>query len=150
MGKPTGFLAFHREPPKKREIEERLKDSQELYLGWDTKDAEQQGARCMNCAVPFCHTGCPLGNLIPEWNHLIYVGQWKEALQRLHATNNFPEFTGRICPAPCEPEHRKPRSLRGDDISLGLLPLQPRFSCRTHLAEDPCLAWHRGCVCGLA
>ena len=103
MGKPTGFLEFHREPPKKREIEERLKDSQELYLGWDTKDAEQQGARCMNCAVPFCHTGCPLGNLIPEWNHLIYVGQWKEALQRLHATNNFPEFTGRICPAPCEP-----------------------------------------------
>ena len=103
MGKPTGFLEFHREPPKKREIEERLKDSQELYLGWDTQDAEQQGARCMNCAVPFCHTGCPLGNLIPEWNHLIYVGQWKEALQRLHATNNFPEFTGRICPAPCEP-----------------------------------------------
>lgn len=72
-------------------------------MEWSEQDSRDQGARCMNCAVPFCHTGCPLGNLIPEWNHLVYAGQWKRALDRLHATNNFPEFTGRICPAPCEP-----------------------------------------------
>lgn len=80
-----------------------MKDSREFYVEWADQDASDQGARCMNCAVPFCHTGCPLGNLIPEWNHLVYEGQWRMALERLHATNNFPEFTGRICPAPCEP-----------------------------------------------
>lgn len=80
-----------------------MKDSREFYVEWADQDASEQGARCMNCAVPFCHTGCPLGNLIPEWNHLVYEGQWSRALERLHATNNFPEFTGRICPAPCEP-----------------------------------------------
>ena len=103
MGKPTGFIEFHRQPPARRPVQERVKDSQELYLEWSEQDARDQGARCMNCAVPFCHTGCPLGNLIPEWNHLVYMGQWQRALERLHATNNFPEFTGRICPAPCEP-----------------------------------------------
>ena len=103
MGKPTGFIEFNRRPPAQRSIQERVKDSHEFYLEWSEQDARDQGARCMNCAVPFCHTGCPLGNLIPEWNHLVYVGQWKSALERLHATNNFPEFTGRICPAPCEP-----------------------------------------------
>ena len=80
-----------------------MKDSREFYLEWPEQEARDQGARCMNCAVPFCHTGCPLGNLIPEWNHLVYKGEWRSALARLHATNNFPEFTGRICPAPCEP-----------------------------------------------
>lgn len=80
-----------------------MKDSREFYVEWADQDASDQGARCMNCAVPFCHTGCPLGNLIPEWNHLVYEGQWRMALERLQATNNFPEFTGRICPAPCEP-----------------------------------------------
>ena len=84
-------------------MESRLKDSKEFYYEWTDREAKDQGSRCMNCAVPFCHVGCPLGNLIPEWNHLVYLGQWKSALERLHSTNNFPEFTGRICPAPCEP-----------------------------------------------
>ncbi len=103
MGKSTGFMEFQRRTPEKRTIAERLRDSKELYNTWPEKDIKDQGARCMNCAVPFCHTGCPLGNLIPEWNHLVYTGQWESALVRLHSTNNFPEFTGRICPAPCEP-----------------------------------------------
>ena len=103
MGKSTGFMEFQRRTPEKRAIAERLRDSKELYNTWPEKDIKDQGARCMNCAVPFCHTGCPLGNLIPEWNHLVYTGQWESALVRLHSTNNFPEFTGRICPAPCEP-----------------------------------------------
>ena len=96
-------MEFNREPPGKRSVENRLKDSKEFYYEWTDQEAKDQGARCMNCAVPFCHVGCPLGNLIPEWNHLVYMGQWKSALERLHSTNNFPEFTGRICPAPCEP-----------------------------------------------
>tara|TARA_Y100000588_G_scaffold85275_2_gene90420 strand:- start:947 stop:2398 length:1452 start_codon:yes stop_codon:yes gene_type:complete len=103
LGKSTGFMEFQRRTPEKRAIAERLRDSKELYNTWPEKDIKDQGARCMNCAVPFCHTGCPLGNLIPEWNHLVYTGQWESALVRLHSTNNFPEFTGRICPAPCEP-----------------------------------------------
>ena len=103
MGKSTGFMEFQRRTPEKRAIAERLRDSKELYNTWPEKDIKDQGARCMNCAVPFCHTGCPLGNLIPEWKHLVYTGQWESALVRLHSTNNFPEFTGRICPAPCEP-----------------------------------------------
>ena len=102
MGKSTGFMEFQRRTPEKRAIAERLRDSKELYNTWPEKDIKDQGARCMNCAVPFCHTGCPLGNLIPEWNHLVYTGQWESALVRLHSTNNFPEFTGRTCPAPCE------------------------------------------------
>jgi len=96
-------MEFQRVPPPKRTILERLKDSKELYANWSENDIQNQGARCMDCAVPFCHTGCPLGNLIPDWNHLVYTGQWELALKRLHSTNNFPEFTGRICPAPCEP-----------------------------------------------
>ena len=103
MGKPTGFLEFQRQPPPRRSVQDRVKDFREFYLKWSEQGARDQGARCMNCAVPFCHTGCPLGNHIPEWNHLVYQGQWKEALESLHATNNLPEFTGRICPAPCEP-----------------------------------------------
>jgi len=103
LGKPTGFIEFNRKPPQRRSIEDRLKDSKEFYHNWSEQEARDQGSRCMNCAVPFCHVGCPLGNLIPEWNHLVYTNQWESALERLHSTNNFPEFTGRICPAPCEP-----------------------------------------------
>ena len=102
MGKTTGFLEFEREPPQRRSPAERVKDYQEFYQEWPEENVRDQSARCMNCALPFCHKGCPLGNLIPDWNDLVYKGRWKDALAALHATNNFPEFTGRICPAPCE------------------------------------------------
>ena len=102
MGKTTGFKEYARGTPKRRPVRERVKDYGEFYVRWPEKSIREQGARCMNCAVPFCHTGCPLGNIIPDWNDLVYRGRWKEALAALHATNNFPEFTGRICPAPCE------------------------------------------------
>jgi glutamate synthase (NADPH/NADH) small chain len=102
MGKITGFLEFSRELPKKRPPEERVKDYEELYLEFPEKKLREQASRCMDCGVPFCHTGCPLGNLIPDWNDLVYRDKWREAIDRLHATNNFPEFTGRLCPAPCE------------------------------------------------
>ena len=102
MGKPTGFKEFPREGPVRRPVQERLTDYRELYQQWPERSIRDQGARCMNCAVPFCHTGCPLGNVIPDWNDLVYRGRWREALDALHSTNNFPEFTGRICPAPCE------------------------------------------------
>ena len=102
MGKVTGFKEFDREGPQKRPIQIRLRDYSEIYQEWPEADIRDQGARCMNCAVPFCHTGCPLGNVIPDWNDLVYRGRWQEALKQLLATNNFPEFTGRICPAPCE------------------------------------------------
>ncbi len=102
MGKVTGFKEFDREGPSKRPIQIRLRDYSEIYQEWPEADIRDQGARCMNCAVPFCHTGCPLGNVIPDWNDLVYRGRWQEALKQLLATNNFPEFTGRICPAPCE------------------------------------------------
>ena len=102
MGKPTGFIELKRIPPKRRPVAERAGHFREFYDKWDEQDARNQGGRCMNCSVPFCHQGCPLGNLIPDWNDLVYRGNWKKALAALHATNNFPEFTGRICPAPCE------------------------------------------------
>jgi len=102
MGKITGFMEFPRELPKKRKVEERVRDFKELYLPQPEEKKREQAARCMNCGIPFCHTGCPLGNLIPDWNDLVYKGDWKKALEELHATNNFPEFTGRLCPAPCE------------------------------------------------
>ena len=102
MGKPTGFIEAARKPPPTRPIAERTRDFRELTLSWSEGAAREQGGRCMSCAVPFCHSGCPLGNRIPDWNDLVYRGQWRRALDSLHATNNFPEFTGRICPAPCE------------------------------------------------
>jgi len=102
MGKPTGFTEFQRLGPVRVPVEERVKNYGEVYLPWAEKLSQTQGARCMNCAIPFCHHGCPLGNLIPDWNDLVYRGKWREALDALHSTNNFPEFTGRICPAPCE------------------------------------------------
>jgi glutamate synthase (NADPH) small chain len=105
MGKPTGFKEFERKTEPYREVTLRLGDYGEIFTGeHDVEHLRTQGARCMDCGVPFCQsaTGCPISNLIPEWNHLVYSGQWKRALDRLHKTNNFPEFTGRVCPAPCE------------------------------------------------
>jgi len=111
MGKPTGFIEYLRELPVDRTPVERVRDWKEFHHHMDEKRLRQQGARCMDCGVPFCHTGklisgmasgCPVNNLIPEWNDLVYRGLWREALDRLHRTNNFPEFTGRVCPAPCE------------------------------------------------
>ncbi len=92
-----------RVPQKRRPVDVRVGDWREVYVPWTTAEAQGQAGRCMDCGVPFCNSGCPLGNLIPEWNDLIYQGDWRSAIERLHATNNFPEFTGRICPAPCEP-----------------------------------------------
>jgi glutamate synthase (NADPH/NADH) small chain len=102
MGKTTGFLEYTRELPLRRPPSERTHDWFEIYLPFPEPSVRTQGARCMDCGVPFCHTGCPLTNLIPDWNDLVYRGLWREAIRQLHATNNFPEFTGRICPAPCE------------------------------------------------
>ena len=111
MGKPTGFIEYLRELPQDRTAEERIRDWNEFHYHMPEAKLRQQGARCMDCGVPFCHTGtmfsgmasgCPIHNLIPEWNDLVYRGLWKEALDRLHKTNNFPDFTGRVCPAPCE------------------------------------------------
>jgi glutamate synthase (NADPH/NADH) small chain len=102
MGKVTGFMEHTRETPQRRPPAERIKDWFEIYLPFPEDKIRAQGARCMDCGVPFCHTGCPLNNIIPDWNDLVYRGRWKEAVRQLHATNNFPEFTGRICPAPCE------------------------------------------------
>jgi glutamate synthase (NADPH/NADH) small chain len=111
MGKPTGFIEYLRELPVDRAPLERVRDYQEFHHHMEEKKLRNQGARCMDCGVPFCHTGklisgmasgCPINNLIPEWNDLVYRGRWQEALLRLHKTNNFPEFTGRVCPAPCE------------------------------------------------
>jgi glutamate synthase (NADPH/NADH) small chain len=102
MGKPTGFMEATRELPRRRPVDERVKDWKEVYLPFPDESLKKQAARCMDCGVPFCHTGCPLGNIIPDWNDLVYRNRWREAIDRLHLTNNFPEFTGRICPAPCE------------------------------------------------
>ena len=95
-------MKYDRELPKRRPIPVRVLDWQEVYEDFPPDKVRTQGARCMDCGIPFCHTGCPLGNLIPEWNDLVYRDQWQAASERLHATNNFPEFTGRLCPAPCE------------------------------------------------
>ena len=102
MGKPTGFIEIRRTKPHARPIEERVLDWRDVYVPASDADMRQQGARCMDCGIPFCHQGCPLGNLIPEWNDLVYRNRWQTAIERLHATNNFPEFTGHLCPAPCE------------------------------------------------
>jgi glutamate synthase (NADPH/NADH) small chain len=102
MGDTRAFITLQREMPKRRRIEERLQDWNEVYLPAEEGKLKAQASRCMDCGVPFCHSGCPLGNLIPDWNDLVYRGRWREAIDALHATNNFPEFTGRLCPAPCE------------------------------------------------
>ncbi|HVV48378.1 MAG TPA: glutamate synthase, partial [Polyangia bacterium] len=111
MGKLTGFMEYERREPPGRDPHARVRDWNEFHDHLPESTLKEQGARCMDCGVPFCHTGtllaggasgCPINNLIPEWNDLVYRGQWREALTRLHKTNNFPEFTGRVCPAPCE------------------------------------------------
>jgi len=102
VGKVTGFLEYKRETPARREVRERIDDYFEVYQPFPEEKVRMQGARCMDCGIPFCHTGCPVNNIIPDWNDLVYRNEWKDASRVLHATNNFPEFTGRICPAPCE------------------------------------------------
>ncbi len=111
MGKPTGFIEYQRELPNDLLPEERILHWKEFHKSFPDEKLQIQGSRCMDCGVPFCHTGrifngsvsgCPINNLIPEWNDLIYRGLWQQALERLLRTNNFPEFTGRVCPAPCE------------------------------------------------
>lgn len=102
MADPKGFLTHDRELPERRPVDVRIQDWKEVYHDFPAAKLKQQAARCMDCGIPFCHNGCPLGNLIPEWNDLVYREDFQEAIERLHATNNFPEFTGRLCPAPCE------------------------------------------------
>jgi glutamate synthase (NADPH) small chain len=102
VGDPQGFMKHGRELPARRPVEVRIQDWREVYEDFDRTVLRHQASRCMDCGIPFCHQGCPLGNLIPEWNDLVYREDWREAAERLHATNNFPEFTGRLCPAPCE------------------------------------------------
>ena len=102
MGKVTGFIEIQRIKQPSRPVAERVHDWNEVYLPYPTQALREQGARCMDCGIPFCHQGCPLGNLIPDWNDLVYRDRWQAAIDRLHSTNNFPEFTGRLCPAPCE------------------------------------------------
>ena len=102
MGETSGFLKWTRTGPTRRPVQLRVKDWKEVYEPFDSGLLKEQAGRCMDCGIPFCNNGCPLGNLIPDWNDLVYRGNWREAIERLHATNNFPEFTGRLCPAPCE------------------------------------------------
>ena len=102
MGETTGFLRWQRETPTRRPVPVRLRDWREVYEPFPADKLRTQAGRCMDCGIPFCNNGCPLGNIIPDWNDLVYRNHWREAIDRLHATNNFPEFTGRLCPAPCE------------------------------------------------
>ena len=123
MGEPRGFIQIQRSKHPTRPVEERIHDWQEVYLPYPKSVLEQQGARCMDCGIPFCHQGCPLGNLIPDWNDLVYRDRWRAAIDRLHATNNFPEFTGRLCPAPCEGScvlgiNRDPVTIKGIEVSI--------------------------------
>jgi len=154
MGKPTGFLEFLRELPQDRPAAERIGDWNEFHLRMPEENSRKQGARCMDCGVPFCHTGtllsgmasgCPIYNLIPEWNDLIFRGLWREAIERLHKTNNFPDFTGRVCPAPCEGSCvlgliSPPVTIKNNEYAIiekGGLRLKPRG----WLAEYPFRRW---------
>lgn len=123
MGKITGFMEFEREKQPYRPVEERLKDYRQVMQPWPVEPLKTQASRCMDCGIPFCHQGCPLGNMIPDWNDLVYRDQWNEAIQRLHATNNFPEFTGTLCPAPCEGScvlgiNEDPVSIKAVELSI--------------------------------
>ena len=102
MGRDTGFMEIGRQMAARRSVDERVKDWFQVYKEPSDSLVQGQGERCMDCGIPFCHTGCPLGNIIPDWNDLVYRNRWKEAIKVLHKTNNFPEFTGWVCPAPCE------------------------------------------------
>ncbi len=123
MGKPTGFKEIDRELPSRRPVSLRLLDWNEIYLNFPDEKLRAQGARCMDCGIPFCNNGCPLGNIIPEWNDLVYKNRWNDALLQLLKTNNFPEFTGRICPAPCEEAcvlgiNEKPVTIKNIEVSI--------------------------------
>ncbi|HVT91072.1 MAG TPA: glutamate synthase subunit beta [Tepidisphaeraceae bacterium] len=123
MGKPTGFKEIAREMPKRRPVELRILDWNEIYLEFPEDKLRAQGARCMDCGIPFCNNGCPLGNIIPEWNDLVYRNRWREAIDMLHKTNNFPEFTGRVCPAPCEEAcvlgiNEKPVTIKNVELNI--------------------------------
>lgn len=123
MGNPHGFIEVRRKKHPTRPVEERVADWQEVYTSYQSADLQQQAARCMDCGVPFCHQGCPLGNLIPDWNDLVYRDRWRAGIDRLHATNNFPEFTGRLCPAPCEGAcvlgiNDDPVTIKGVEVAL--------------------------------
>ena len=102
MGKPTGFMEFQRQDRSYEQVENRIKHYREFVIPLSDEQVGAQGARCMDCGIPYCHNGCPINNIIPEWNDAVYQNDWRNALEILHSTNNFPEFTGRICPAPCE------------------------------------------------
>jgi glutamate synthase (NADPH/NADH) small chain len=123
MGKVTGFMEYEREKQPYRPVEERLQDWNQVMKPWPVEPLKKQAARCMDCGIPFCHNGCPLGNLIPDWNDLVYHDQWADAIERLHATNNFPEFTGTLCPAPCEGScvlgiNEDPVSIKAVELSI--------------------------------
>jgi len=123
MGKTTGFLEYSRETPTRRPVAERIQDWREVHRDFPEQHVQLQAARCMDCGVPFCNSGCPLNNLIPDWNDLIYKNRWRDAMVALHATNNFPEFTGRICPAPCEAAcvlgiNEKPVSIKAVECAI--------------------------------
>jgi len=125
MADPKGFMNYARELPERRPVQERKKDWIEVYTEFPRERLQLQAARCMDCGIPFCHQGCPLGNIIPDWNDLVYRGHWKDALAELHATNNFPEFTGKLCPAPCESScvlgiNQEPVAIRRIEESLAL------------------------------
>ena len=123
MGKITGFKEYKREDPKERPVEERIKDYKEVYYKLPKDKLNVQAARCMNCGTPFCNWGCPLENLVPDWNEFVYKNEWHKAFKRLSLTNNFPEFTGRICPALCEGSctlgvNREPVSVRQVELNI--------------------------------
>src|SRR6476659_668112 len=123
MAKPTGFLEFRREGAMRRPVPERVHDWLEVYEEFPVAKLREQAARCMDCGIPFCHQWCPLWNVIPDWNDLVYRDRWREAIDRLHATNNFPEFTGTLCPAPCEGScvlgiNDDPVTIKGIEISI--------------------------------
>ncbi len=123
MAKPTGFIEFSRLKAPARPVSERVHDFRQVQLDYAPDELTRQSARCMDCGIPFCHQGCPLGNLIPEWNDLVYRGAWRAALDRLHATNNFPEFTGALCPAPCEGScvlalNREPVTIKSIELAI--------------------------------
>ena len=123
MGKITGFMDYEREKTPYRPVEERVEDWKQVMKPWPVEPLKVQAARCMDCGIPFCHQGCPLGNMIPDWNDLVYRDQWAEAIKSLHATNNFPEFTGTLCPAPCEGScvlgiNEDPVSIKAVELSI--------------------------------
>ena len=143
MGETSGFLKWGRETPTRRPVPVRLRDWREVYEPFPEEKLQLQAGRCMDCGIPFCHTGCPLGNLIPEWNDLVWRSDWDEALERLHATNNFPEFTGRLCPAPCETScvvgiNREPVTIKNVEVAI----IDKGWDERRVTPQPP--EWHTG------